>query len=97
MSVDSGGAMESKRRPAGHTAPYQNVNGCAVAQPSPNGPVVDSQASVLSHETTETITDPDGSAWWNTVSLDLYRYETADECQNSTFVYQTPTINGMLY
>ncbi len=77
--------------------PYQNVNGCAVGQPSPNGPVVDSQASVLSHETIETITDPDGTAWWNTVSLDLYGYEISDECQNSTFVYQTPSINGTLY
>jgi hypothetical protein len=77
--------------------PYQNVNGCAVGQPSPNGPEVDSQASLLSHELIETITDPDGTAWWNTVSLALYGSEIGDECQNSTFVYQTPWINGTLY
>jgi len=77
--------------------PYQNVPGCAVGSPSPNGTEVDSQASVLSHETIETITDPDGTAWWNTVSLDLSGYEVADECQNITFVYQTPSINGTLY
>jgi hypothetical protein len=44
--------------------PYQNVPGCSVGTPSPNGVVVDSQASVLSHEMFETITDPDGTAWW---------------------------------
>jgi hypothetical protein len=77
--------------------PYQNVNGCAVGQPSPNGAEVDSQASVLSHEMIETITDPDGTAWWNTVSLDLFGDEIADECQNLTFVYQTPWINGTQY
>lgn len=46
--------------------PYQNVNGCQVQSPSPNGLLIDSTADVLSRETFETITDPDGTAWWNT-------------------------------
>ena len=43
--------------------PYQNVPGCQVATPTPNGDLVDSTASVLSHEFFETITDPDLDAW----------------------------------
>ncbi|HTA42681.1 MAG TPA: hypothetical protein VK789_09550 [Bryobacteraceae bacterium] len=77
--------------------PYQNVNGCAVAQPSPNGPLVDSTADVLSHELIETITDPDGTAWWNNVSLPLFGAEIGDECQNATFNYGSVTINHRNY
>lgn len=77
--------------------PFQNVPGCQVGQPSPNGPVVDSQASVLSHELIETITDPDGDAWWNSTALHLYFAEIGDECQNATIVYPTPSIGGTLY
>jgi hypothetical protein len=77
--------------------PYQNVPGCAVHQPSPNGPVVDSTADVLSHETFETITDPDLNAWFNRVSLDLFGAEIGDECQNVTFNYGSVAINGKEY
>jgi hypothetical protein len=49
--------------------PYQNVPGCQSATPTPNGVLVDSTASVLSHEVIETITDPDLSAWWSDISL----------------------------
>ena len=52
--------------------PFQNVPGCAVGKPSPNGVLVDSTASVLSHQLIETITDPDGDAWWITNDLDLF-------------------------
>jgi hypothetical protein len=50
--------------------PYQNISGCQVSnQPSPNGVLADSTASVLSHEMFETITDPDVAAnnlaWYN--------------------------------
>ncbi len=49
--------------------PYQNIPGCQVSnQPSPNGVLADSTASTLSHETFETITDPDvpnNVAWYN--------------------------------
>lgn len=50
--------------------PYQDVQGCQVSNlPSPNGSLQDSTASTLSHETFETITDPDVAlnniAWYN--------------------------------
>lgn len=61
--------------------PYQNVAGCQVESGTPNGVLVDSTASVLSHETFETITDPDLDAWWNTTSLPLGGSEIADECE----------------
>lgn len=77
--------------------PYQNVNGCAVAEPSPNGALVDSTANVLSHEMIETITDPDGTAWWNNVSLPLFGAEIGDECENATFNYGSVTINRKSY
>jgi hypothetical protein len=77
--------------------PYQNVDGCSVVQPSPNGPVVDSTADVLSHELFETITDPDGDAWWNHYDLDLFGAEIADECQNFNFGYPNVTLNGKKY
>jgi hypothetical protein len=50
--------------------PYQDVQGCQVSNlPSPNGSLQDSTASTLSHETFETMTDPDVAvnnvAWYN--------------------------------
>ena len=77
--------------------PYQNTLYCQVAQPSPNGVVVDSTASVLSHETFETITDPDGYSWWNTNSLTLFGSEIGDECQNTTFSYGSVFISSKNY
>jgi hypothetical protein len=61
--------------------PYQNVPGCQVASPSPNGSLVDSTASVLSHETFETVTDPDLDAWWSDVSLIEQGAEIGDICE----------------
>ena len=61
--------------------PYQNVPGCQVATPTPNGALIDSTASVLSHETFETITDPDGNAWWSDVSLIEQGAEIGDICE----------------
>jgi hypothetical protein len=60
--------------------PSQKVPGCDVAMPSPNGQLIDSTDSTLSHETFETITDPDGSAWFNLTSLLLAGAEIGDEC-----------------
>jgi len=77
--------------------PYQNVNGCAVHAPSPNSSLIDSTADILSHEVFETITDPDGTSWWNRTSLDLFGAEIGDECQNATFNYGAVQINGRLY
>jgi hypothetical protein len=77
--------------------PYQNVPGCQVQAPSPNGLLTDSTADVLSHETFETITDPDGDAWFNRFSLDLFGYEVADECQNYNFGYGSVNLHGRKY
>ena len=66
--------------------PYQNVPGCQVATPTPNGDLVDSTASVLSHEFFETITDPDLDAWWSEASLIERGAEIGDICE--------PIVNG---
>jgi len=66
--------------------PYQNVPGCAVKPGTPNGELIDSTNNVLNHETFETITDPDGTAWWNSTNIGLYGEEVADEC---TFAVST--------
>lgn len=76
--------------------PYQNIPGCNVPPKSPNGSLVDSTNNVLSHETFETITDPDGTAWWNGDSNALYGSEIGDECSFIIFyptaVYFNPSI-----
>jgi hypothetical protein len=83
--------------------PYQNVAGCNVQKPNPNGQVADSTNSVLSHELIEAITDPDpDSGWTNITSLDLWGYEIGDECQplvdsSSAFLVPTFLINGKKY
>jgi hypothetical protein len=68
--------------------PYQNVVGCQVFPGTPNGMLVDSTDTVLNHETFETITDPDGTAWINIFSNAMYGDEIADECEFITFVGQ---------
>ena len=61
--------------------PYENVPGCAVGPVTPNGTLADSTNNVLSHEWTETITDPiNGSGWNNTNDNGLYGQEIGDEC-----------------
>ena len=76
--------------------PYQNVPGCQVRPGTPNGQLVDSTNDVLSHELFETITDPDGDAWWNSTGLGLEGQEIGDECIflvfTSTNVYSDPFI-----
>jgi len=61
--------------------PYQNVPGCQAAPPNPNGMLADSTNSVLSHETIETITDPDGDAWIADNSLIAAGAEIGDLCE----------------
>lgn len=68
--------------------PFQNVAGCSSRPGTPNGQIADSTNNVLSHELFETITDPDGTAWWNTLNNSLYMQEIGDEC---SFVLTTPT------
>jgi hypothetical protein len=60
--------------------PFQNVLGCSVRPGTPNGQLIDSTNNVLSHETIETITDPDGTAWFNFTAVILAGFEIGDEC-----------------
>jgi hypothetical protein len=77
--------------------PYQNVRGCSVAQPSVNGPIVDSTSSTLSHELIETITDPDGNAWFAQNSLAEFGAEIGDICENPFGKYGTFAISAKSY
>jgi hypothetical protein len=47
---------------------------------APNGQLTDSTDDTLSHELFETISDPDGDAWWNDTNLALGGNEIGDEC-----------------
>lgn len=60
--------------------PFQDVPGCSVRPGTPNGQLVDSTDNTLSHETFETITDPDGTAWFNFTAVVLEGAEIGDEC-----------------
>jgi hypothetical protein len=53
--------------------------------------------TVRSHELFETITDPDGTTWWNRFSLDLFGAEIGDECQDFDFGYGSVKLNGTKY
>ena len=67
--------------------PYQATPGCQLPQQTR---VIDATASTLSHEYTETITDPDGDAWFN----DLTGNEISDLC----FTFRNPeNVNGRTY
>jgi hypothetical protein len=68
--------------------PFQNVPGCQTRPGTPNGQLVDSTNDSLSHELFETITDPDGTAWWNSTDNGIFGEEIGDEC---VFVVFTPT------
>jgi hypothetical protein len=58
---------------------YQGISGCEVSGTDPNGVLVDSTSSTLSHELTEAITDPDLNAWWNSYTGE----EIGDLCAGS--------------
>lgn len=82
--------------------PYQNVPGCQAAPPNPNGMLADSTNSVLSHETIETITDPDGDAWIADNSLLVEGEEIGDLCEptgnaNAQFLFSYLDLNGHPY
>ncbi len=63
--------------------------GCGVKSPSPNGDGgVDAMASVIFHELSETVTDPDLNAWYDTSGN-----ENGDKCA-WTFGTLFPTSNG---
>jgi hypothetical protein len=77
--------------------PFQDVSGCQVSSPSPNGQLVDSTASVLSHETFEVITDPDGDAWWADKTLNEQFAEIADICEPFATSAPVLIVNGKKY
>jgi hypothetical protein len=82
--------------------PFQAVPGCANGSGPPNGTLIDSTNDTLSHETFETITDPDGDAFWNRSNFGLFGEEIGDEClfvDPVTLNLTEPTfrINGKLY
>jgi len=82
--------------------PFQDVDGCRVATPSPNGQLADSTNSGLSHEFFETVTDPNPpSGFINRVSLLLVGAEIGDECvplaNASGALVPTFLINGKNY
>lgn len=92
---------------AGHllytVEPYQgeldsDLTGCAeLVNPLPNSPLVDSTDSTLSHETFETITDPDpvqSSLGWTAQSPGVAGYEIGDLCSGS---YYPVSLNGHKY
>jgi hypothetical protein len=60
--------------------PFADVLGCQVRPNTPNGRLTDSTNTVLSHELVETITDPDGSAWFDITSGGMLGEEIGDEC-----------------
>jgi hypothetical protein len=70
--------------------PFQNVDGCRVRPGTPNSQLIDSTNSTLSHELIETITDPDGDAWFNFTAVVLAGEEIADECDFFTILETAP-------
>jgi hypothetical protein len=82
--------------------PYQNVPGCQAAPPDPNGILEDSTDCVLTHETIETITDPDIDAWISDSSLISAGAEIGDLCEptgnsNGQFLDSVVWLNGRKY
>lgn len=78
--------------------PYQDIPGCKVI----NGPneLNDSEASAIVAELSETITDPDLDAWYNTTGLTLgaAAAELSDECTMVKHIrYPTVSLNGHAY
>lgn len=71
-------------------------------QPDQNGALVDSTSSVLGHETFETITDPDGTAWIAVTSNAVFGEEIGDLCPGVSLTqpyFEDPVsvINGKKY
>jgi hypothetical protein len=68
---------------------------------APNSQLIDSTDDTLSHELFETISDPDGTAWWNSADLSLLGNEMADEClfigPDNYFSEPTFPVDGHLF
>jgi hypothetical protein len=74
--------------------PYQNVPGCQVPLGTPNGQLIDSTNSVLSHETFESITDPDINTGFRSLNNPFGAFEIGDECD---FIVIGVTLNTRPY
>lgn len=74
--------------------PYEDVTGCSSRPNGPNGQLVDSTNNVLSHETFETISNPDGTAWWNQLDSGSFEDEIGDECSFLLFIPPPPALPG---
>ncbi len=83
--------------------PWQGAPECADSPVgNPNSQLIDSTDDALSHEFFETISDPDGTAWWNAREPYLYHDEMADEClfyEPDHLYWAPPTfrVDGHLY
>jgi hypothetical protein len=77
--------------------PFQDVPGCSITQPSPNGSLIDSTSSTLAHELIETITDPDGTAWISLSSLAAFGQEIGDLCVNPFGIEAVSVLGGKPY
>jgi hypothetical protein len=84
--------------------PFQDSFGCSSRPGTPNGQLADSTNNVLSHEVFETITDPDGNAYWNSLDNGIFGEEIGDECSFLLFtqsgVFFDPSdvmLNGKSY
>jgi hypothetical protein len=69
--------------------PFQDVPGCTLPGATPHG-AIDAEASGLSHELMETITDPEGDAWFN----ELFLTEIGDVCIG---FFSNVNFNGLYY
>ena len=74
--------------------PYQDVTGCSSRPNGPNGQLVDSTDNVLSHETFETVSNPDGTAWWNELDSGFFEEEIGDECSFLVITPPPPALPG---
>jgi len=85
--------------------PYQDVSGCSVPPTgTANSQLIDSTNNVLSHETSEAISDPDLDAWWVQNLTFASGNEIGDLCIRSIQVgsnyywdYGNVKLNGHLY
>jgi hypothetical protein len=73
------------------------TNPNADTTPTPNGVLLDSEASFLDHELSETITDPDIDAYQVQNSLASYLSEIGDVCVNPAYLYTPFSVAGTLY
>jgi hypothetical protein len=78
--------------------PTASQTGCYIQSNSPNGNLgADAMASVIAHELIETVTDPTGTAWWDSKRRSsTYGYEDADMCAWN-FGTTEATASGALY